>query len=339
MPSSPLSLLTASERAALPRTEAPRTAQAMSATLARDPFSDPGWIFERKLDGIRCVAIRDGGPVRLLSRNDLSLNARFEEVTTALEAQPSRRFVVDGEIVAFSGAQTSFARLAARAQRAVTVHLYLFDVLWLDGCDVRPLALRERKRLLRAAVRFSDDTLRLSTHRNGDGEAYFRHACAHGWEGLVAKRADSPYVARRSRDWLKLKCEQGQELVVGGYTAPRGSRTEFGALLLGYHAGGALRYAGKVGTGFDTATLRSLGPAPARPGTLDEPVRRRRRASASAGCVGSPRSSWPSSRSRSGPRPGGCVIPASSACARTSPRPTWSASSRGSPSRTAPPFG
>ncbi|HET9102688.1 MAG TPA: non-homologous end-joining DNA ligase [Solirubrobacteraceae bacterium] len=259
MSSSPLSLLTAPQRAELPRTEVPRTARAMSATLVREPFSDPGWIFERKLDGIRCVAIRDGGSVQLLSRNDLSLNARFPAVVTALEAQPLRRFVLDGEVVAFSGGRTSFARLAGRGQRAVTVHLYLFDVLWLDGCDVRGLALRDRKRLLRAAVSFSDDTLHLSTHRNGDGEAYFRYACRHGWEGLVAKRADSPYVGRRSRDWVKLKCEQGQELVVGGYTTPRGSRTDFGALLLGYYERGALRYAGKVGTGFDAASLRSLG--------------------------------------------------------------------------------
>ncbi len=94
-----------------------------------------------------------------------------------------------------------------------------------------------------------------STHRNGDGEAYFARACRRGWEGLVAKRADSPYSATRSRDWVKLKCEQGQELVIGGYTAPQGARTDFGALLLGYHEAGALRYAGRVGTGFDRATL------------------------------------------------------------------------------------
>ena len=231
----------------------------MTAVLAREPFSDPDWIFERKLDGVRCVAIRDGVPVRLLSRNDLSLNRRYPEIAAALEEQPQRRFAIDGEVVAFAGAQTSFARLARRGQERVAVFLYVFDVLWLEGEDVRALPLRARKRLLRSELRFNAPALRFSTHRNADGEEYFAQACRHGWEGLVAKRADSPYTPTRSRDWLKLKCEQGQELVIGGYTAPQGSRTDFGALLLGYHASGALRYAGKVGTGFDRDTLHSLG--------------------------------------------------------------------------------
>ncbi len=108
-------------------------------------------------------------------------------------------------------------------------------------------------------LRFEDDALRFSSHRNRDGEAFFAEACRKGWEGLVAKRADSPYTDTRSKDWLKFKCELGQELVIGGFTAPRGSRTEFGALLLGYYDGDALRYAGKVGTGFDVHTLASLG--------------------------------------------------------------------------------
>jgi DNA ligase D-like protein (predicted ligase) len=161
--------------------------------------------------------------------------------------------------VAFDGAQTSFAKLARRGQTHVPVFFYIFDVVWLDGHDVRGLPLRARKRLLRAALNFDDRSLRFSTHRNGDGEAFFAQACRKGWEGLVAKRADSAYSPTRSRDWLKLKCEQGQELVIGGYTAPKGSRTDFGALLLGYYDGDQLRYAGKVGTGFDDQTLASLG--------------------------------------------------------------------------------
>jgi DNA ligase D-like protein (predicted ligase) len=135
----------------------------------------------------------------------------------------------------------------------------VFDLLWLDAHDVRDLPLRSRKRLLRAALGFHGP-VRLTPYRNGEGEALFAEACRKGWEGVIAKRADSPYRATRSRDWLKFKCEKGQELVIGGFTAPRGSRHEFGALLLGYHDGrGALRYAGKVGTGFDEATLRDLG--------------------------------------------------------------------------------
>jgi DNA ligase D-like protein (predicted ligase) len=231
----------------------------MKAVLTDARFSDPDWIFERKLDGVRCIAVRDGGPVTLLSRNDLSFNGRFPEIAAALEAQPQRRFAVDGEVVAFDGAQTSFAKLAQRGRTHVPVFFYIFDVLWLDGQDVRPLPLRTRKRLLRTAVHFDDPALRFSTHRNGDGEAFFAEACRKGWEGLIAKRADSPYSGKRSRDWLKLKCEQGQELVIGGYTAPKGSRSEFGALLLGHYAGDELRYAGKVGTGFDDATLQALG--------------------------------------------------------------------------------
>jgi bifunctional non-homologous end joining protein LigD len=230
----------------------------MKAVLTDERFSEPGWIFERKLDGIRCIAVRDGGPVKLWSRNDLALNDRYPEIAAALERQPAPRFAVDGEVVAFEGTRTSFERLARRGRERVAVYLYVFDLLWLDGRDVRPLPLRERKRLLRDVLGWHDP-VRFTPHRNRDGETFFREACRKGWEGLIAKRADSPYASRaRSRDWLKLKCEHGQELVIGGYTAPKGSREELGALLLGYFADGELRYAGKVGTGFDRATLRDL---------------------------------------------------------------------------------
>jgi DNA ligase D-like protein (predicted ligase) len=235
---------------------APTTAGAMKAVLTQERFSDPEWIFERKLDGIRCIAIRDGGAVKLLSRNDLWLNGRDPGVAAALDAQERSRFVVDGEVVAFEGAQTSFQRLG---HPGASIFYYVFDVLWLDGEDVRSRPLRERKVLLRDALSF-EDPLRLNPYRNEAGEAMFEEACRKGWEGVIAKRADSPYSARRSRDWLKFKCDQGQELVIGGYTAPRGSREEFGALLVGhFDADGVLHYAGKVGTGFDRATLKDLG--------------------------------------------------------------------------------
>jgi bifunctional non-homologous end joining protein LigD len=259
VPGSSLNTLSDDERELLRPAPAPTRARVMKAVLTSERFSDDGWIFERKLDGVRCVATRDGGPVALLSRNDLSLNGRYPELAAALDAQPQRRFAIDGEVVAFDGAQTSFAKLARRGQTHVPVFFYIFDVLWLDGQDVRALPLRTRKRLLRSDLRFDDRALRFSTHRNRDGETLFKEACRKGWEGLVAKRADSAYTDKRSRDWLKLKCEQGQELVIGGFTAPKGSRTDFGALLLGYYDGDALRYAGKVGTGFDAAALRSLG--------------------------------------------------------------------------------
>ena len=247
------------ERSLIQRSRPPKGSEAMKATLTRERFSDPDWIFERKLDGIRCIAVRtpEHG-VQLRSRNDLSLNGRFPEIVDALEAQEGEAFALDGEVVAFEGTATSFARLAERGRRWVPVYLYAFDLLWLDGCDLRALGLRTRKRLLGRALHFHDP-LRLTTHRNGAGQAMYEEACRKGWEGVIAKRADSTYGAARSRDWLKFKCEQGQELVIGGYTAPQGSRAELGALLVGYYEAGQLRYAGKVGTGFDRATLRELG--------------------------------------------------------------------------------
>src|SRR5919204_584790 len=151
----------------------------MKAVLSDKPFDDPNWIFERKLDGIRCGVVRRGGLV-------------------------------------------------------------------------------ERKRALRRAVQWRGH-LRWTAHRNGTGVEAHRDACRRGWEGVIAKRADSRYVATRSRDWLKLKCSRGQELVIGGWTAPKGTRKRLGALLLGYWGGDRLRYAGKVGTGFDAATLEWLG--------------------------------------------------------------------------------
>ena len=138
------------------------------------------------------------------------------------------------------------------------VFYYIFDVLYAGGRDVRPLPLRERKSVLAGLLAFRDP-LRYTEHRENDGEAYYAEACRQGWEGLIAKRADAPYRAGRSRDWLKFKCETNQEFVIGGFTDPQRSRIGFGALLLGYYeASGQLVYAGKVGTGFDTRTLRSL---------------------------------------------------------------------------------
>jgi DNA ligase D-like protein (predicted ligase) len=228
----------------------------MKAVLTDERFSRDDWLYERKFDGIRCLAFKADEQVRLRSRNDLSLNGRFPEVAEALRADPITDVVLDGEVVAFAGSQTSFARLQQRAERPVRVFFYVFDLLHLAGHATTALPLRARKRLLRH-LRL-DDPIRLATHRNRDGEAFYREACEHGWEGLIAKRADAPYVHGRSRDWLKFKCSAEQELVIGGFTAPRGSRTDLGALLLGYHEDGRLRYAGKVGTGFTQATLRDL---------------------------------------------------------------------------------
>jgi DNA ligase D-like protein (predicted ligase) len=233
----------------------------MKAVLADKPFSDPNWIFERKLDGIRCLAIKDASGVRLMSRTGRLMNQEYPAVVEALQSEPSKEFVADGEIVAFQNGITSFSRLQRRGRERVPVFLYLFDLPSHEGEDLRPLPLRERKARLRRALEFGGP-LRFNPHRNGEhGEELYREACRKGLEGVMAKRADSPYLSGgRSRDWLKLKCHAEQELVIGGYTAPKGSRTEFGALLVGYYDdSGTLRYAGKVGTGFDQHTLKELG--------------------------------------------------------------------------------
>jgi len=238
----------------------------MLATLTEQRFSDPSWIFERKLDGVRAVAARDGGSAKLWSRNHKSIDSGYPELITALEKRGESRFVADGEIVAFDGDQTSFARLQSRIHltdpdrirhTGVGVYFYLFDLLVVGEYDLTGLPLRARKRILRRAFGF-DDPLRFSAHRNTDGVELHRQACAKGWEGLIAKRAGSPYRPGRSTDWLKFKCVRDQEFVVGGFTEPSGSRAGFGALLVGYYDGDDLRYAGKVGTGYDDETLRTL---------------------------------------------------------------------------------
>jgi bifunctional non-homologous end joining protein LigD len=258
--------LPAAVRAALHDEPVPDWRSPMSATLTDKRFSDPRWIFERKFDGMRCLAFRDADVVRLVSRNRQPLNGTYPELVDALAAQHTSRFVVDGEVVAFQGRRTSFARLQARlgitnpdVARAspVRVFYYLFDILHLDGKSTTDVPLLWRKRLLRKAIDF-DDPLRFTTHRVEDGLAAFRAACDRGDEGVIAKLADSKYDGRRSPNWLKFKCVRDQEFVVGGYTSPKGSRIELGALLLGYYEGRSLVYAGKVGTGFDEATLRRL---------------------------------------------------------------------------------
>jgi bifunctional non-homologous end joining protein LigD len=263
---SPLDAVPDDQRRLLRRTRHPRWVPPMLATLTDDHFSHRDWLYERKLDGVRLLAFRDGRTVRLLSRNQLDDNGAYPEVGDALRVQDTSDFVVDGEVVAFEGRQTSFARLQgrmglrdprrARATR-ITIKYYAFDVVHLDGHDLTRLPLRTRKAVLRRAFGFGDP-LRFLTHRVEHGERYLDEACGKGWEGLIAKRASAPYHHGRSRDWLKFKCVADQELVIGGFTEPQGSRKGFGALLVGYFDDGDLVYAGKVGTGYSEKTLAEL---------------------------------------------------------------------------------
>ncbi len=236
------------------------------AKVCHEPFFADGCIYERKLDGERCLAVCDDSGVTLWSRNGREADTNYPELADALSAQPATGYVLDGEVVAFDGSQTSFAKLQPRIQlrdteRAresqVSVYYYIFDLLRADGNDVRDRGLLDRKRALRELLTF-DDPLRYTQHRDTADEGYLDDVCRRGWEGLIAKQADAPYRSGRTDAWLKFKCEASQELVIVGYTDPSGQRIGFGALLVGYYDGDDLVYAGKVGTGFSDDVLRDL---------------------------------------------------------------------------------
>ena len=240
----------------LKRARQPAWIEPMLATLTKDYFSDRGWVFEPKLDGIRCLAYKRGSSVKLLSRNRLDLTPTYSTVSEALASQ-GPDFVVDGEVAAVKGEITSFSLLQQVHRQKVPVVYFCFDLLHLDGYDLTALPLTARKELLEGSLGL-DGPLRYVSHVEEEGEAYYREACKRGWEGLIAKRAAGRYVRGRSKDWLKFKCSFEQELVIGGFTDPEGARSHFGALLLGYYEGRDLRYAGKVGTGFTQRTLQDL---------------------------------------------------------------------------------
>jgi bifunctional non-homologous end joining protein LigD len=229
----------------------------MLATLTEERFSDRNWIFEKKLDGVRGIAYCKGKDVRIYSRNQLSFNHSYPEIVEQLRKQPVTNCILDGEIVAFEKGISSFAKLQQRMQVKVQTYYFIFDLLYLNGLDLRQLQLLERKQLLRNVLTFNS-RIRYVHHRTGDGLAYFDKACKENWEGVIAKRAESLYISGRSREWLKFKCSQQQEFVIVGFTDPEGKRTGLGALLVGYYHRNQLVYAGKVGTGFTFQTLVSL---------------------------------------------------------------------------------
>ncbi|HEX4522170.1 MAG TPA: DNA ligase D [Casimicrobiaceae bacterium] len=234
------------------------------ATLVDSAPTGDDWIHEIKFDGYRMVSRIDHGEVRVYSRNGKEWTAMLPSVVAALQRLDVDQAWLDGEIaVADAQGLTSFQQLqnALSNPRAKNISYFVFDLLYQDGCDLRGVALTERKRLLRALVGKSDAVLRYSVDVQGSGAEFFEQACKLKLEGAVSKRADSVYrEGVRTRDWLKVKCGQRQEMVIGGFTDPQGSRSGFGALLLGIYEGGKLRYAGKVGTGFDDKTLTKLRP-------------------------------------------------------------------------------
>jgi len=228
------------EKRAQPKWTAP-----ILARFTDERFSDPVWISERKFDGGRALAFRSGDRIRLMTRNKKAIGDTYPKLVDAFADQRRSDFIVDGEIVAFEGSVTSFSRLQQRMQikdpeearaSGIAVHCCLFDVLHLDGHDVTALALRTRKSFLKGAIDLADP-LRFSAHRNEKDETYFKEACTKGWEGIIAKRADSRYEHKRSGRWLKFKRDKDQGLMIGGFTEPKSGRTGVGALLVGYYEG------------------------------------------------------------------------------------------------------
>jgi ATP-dependent DNA ligase len=213
----------------------PEWLEPMAATLTQDRFTGPEWIFERKYDGIRLLAFKDGSTVRLLSRN--RLHRHEPAIAKAIADLPVRDIVLDGESDWDGGGS-----------------YHVFDILWLDGRSVTGLPLHERQALLKELP------LRVPLRRvpTLDGDKPWERACSEGWEGVIAKRRDSPYEHRRSKHWLKMKCEVTEEFVVGGFTDPQGGRVGLGALLVGRFEGDDFVYAGRLGTGFDTRLLLDL---------------------------------------------------------------------------------
>ena len=242
----------------------------MLAKLSEQQVDGENWLFEIKYDGVRALAIRDGEHTRLFARSGREITARYPEVMLAFNTLPFDRFVMDGEIVALDErGHPSFQLLqrrmhvedrhqVARLSFAVPVHHYLFDLLAFDGFDLRELPLEQRKDMLGQLIR-GDGPLRYCEHVVGHGHAFYEEVSKAGLEGIIAKRREGPYRGTRSGDWLKIKCPITRNFVIGGYTDPGGTRTHFGALLLGmYDAQGELRFMDKVGTGFNRDMLEKI---------------------------------------------------------------------------------
>ena len=208
----------------------------MAATLTQERFSGPDWIFERKYDGIRLLAYKKGDEVQLFSRNHLPQD--LPAIQHAIERLPHNELILDGEIT----------------WRGGKVEYHVFDIMWLDGRNVTTLPLEERRDLL-TQLPFEEPLQRVALI---DDPSPWERAQSEGWEGVIAKRRGSIYEHRRSKEWLKMKCELSQDFVVGGFTDPQGKRVGLGALLVGYHKDGEFFFAGKIGTGFDTKLLLDL---------------------------------------------------------------------------------
>jgi bifunctional non-homologous end joining protein LigD len=228
----------------------------MLATLVREPFHRAGWVYEEKYDGYRILAYKEGSRVRLYSRNAIDRTDRFPDVAAAMSALRPTTLLLDGEVSVFDKQGVSRFQLLQNLGAGKSVFA-VFDCLYKDGQDLRRRPLSERRRTLEGALNHNKIIVASSRLAENGLEAY-RLATKRKFEGLVAKDLSSPYVEGRSRLWLKVKVHQEDEFVIGGYTQPAGSRIHFGALLLGAYDRQKLRFVGKVGTGFNDASLAML---------------------------------------------------------------------------------
>ncbi|MDX6404979.1 MAG: bifunctional non-ous end joining protein LigD [Blastocatellia bacterium] len=239
----------------------------MLATLVDDPFSNPEWIFETKWDGFRSVCFVKNGKARLVSRNQIEMTPQYPELAGVAKQIDAKEAILDGEIVALDkDGMPRFQLLQPRVGRKSGIealrghgHIvyYVFDLLYVDGNSLMPCPLVERKEVLDRILKPAS-FIKLSEHIDGDGEAFFKQIEKFHLEGMIAKRAASPYVEKRSKDWLKVKTIQRSEVVIGGYTQPRGSRSHFGALVVGLYRDKQLRYVAHVGGGFNQRSLAEL---------------------------------------------------------------------------------
>jgi bifunctional non-homologous end joining protein LigD len=243
-------------RAALPALITPQL-----ATLVKEVPAGAEWVHEMKYDGYRMLCRIEDGEARMYSRTGKEWTANFNTIARAASRLGVTSAWLDGEVVVMQAdGRSSFQALqnALSVDNAARFHYYLFDLPYLDGYDLTGVPLLERKRLLEKLLAPAKGMLRYSAHVEGSGTEFYHGACRLQLEGIISKRADSGYQAGRNRSWVKVKCAMRQEMVIGGYTDPEGSRKGLGALLLGVYEDGELRYSGKVGTGFDDATLKAL---------------------------------------------------------------------------------
>ena len=234
----------------------------MKAVLVDDLPRGDDWIYELKFDGVRALAIKTGKAIELVSRNAKDFTHKFPEVAEALQSLPCKEAVLDGEIAALDEqGRSSFQLLQARelsGQRPL-IFYYVFDLVQLDGKDLTGVPLLKRKAMAKALLASLPDTVRFSASIQADSERVLKEMKSRGLEGVIAKRKGSKYeIGRRSGAWVKFKWTTQQEFVIGGYTEPRGTRSHFGALLVGYYERKRLLFAAKVGTGFDQKLLKSL---------------------------------------------------------------------------------